>query len=226
MDNDEFWDSVLDEELDRLNRGEPQVVTDFFPAKRDCTCCNGFMNTCDCVQSKGATHCMKCEVAAPSPTRSPRSPHSPEYDTSSDRGRFARAVEASATALESQAAPSLARNPSVTSTENIFNFSVKIYPPAPSVLSRDMFKMMFVPAVTAALGNGPRGENLTWPDRGWRNQAEFSTELEAALQKRTCHIEGIVVARVQTQEEATRLAEAISNLEVSVHLPWVPASCN
>ena len=210
--DDDAWDNILDEELAKLDAEESENTTDFFPAKRDCTCCVGYMNKCECVARKGHTHCIVCDEkggAAEAGTRV-----SPEYDAAPDQPRFSRAVEASAAAVESQAAPTLSRNASLTSTEDIFNFSVKIFPPAPSVLSRDMFKMMFLPAVTAALGNGPRGENLTWPDRGWRNSAEFTTEMDSALQKRTCHIDGIVVARMQTREEAMKLAEAISNLEV------------
>jgi hypothetical protein len=210
-------DSILDEELEKLDlASDPQDAADmshFFSTSKDCSCCKGFMNSCDCVSASSAEHCTKCTTGEVSVDALVA--ESTEYDTTSEQGRFARAVQASAEAVSTQAAPGLSRNPSVTSNENVFNFSVKIFPPPSSVLQRDMFKMMFVPAIVASLGNGPNGENLTWPDRGWRTQAEFDMELGAALQKRTCHIEGIVVARNQTEDEAAKLAEAMSALEVS-----------
>lgn len=217
--DDAALDIILDEELEKLDLAADEVssadVREFFPASKDCNCCKGYMTNCDCTSVSSAEHCTKC--CGKEDSVGTQGSVSPEYAATTGEGQFTRAVQASAEAVSSQAAPGLSRNPSVTSNENVFNFSVKIFPPPSSVLQRDMFKMMFVPAIVASLGSGPNGEPLTWPDRGWRSQAEFDVEMGAALQKRTCHIDGIVVARNQTEHEASKLAEAMSALEVSEH---------
>lgn len=142
MDDFDF-DTILDEELDRLNLDDDNISEsdNFFPASKDCTCCQGFSKRCQCVEASSSEQasCTKCEKV----TRSLDDDTS-EPDQLATPNSFARAVEASATAVELDAAPTLSRVPSVTSSQDVFHFSVKIFPPPPSVLSREMFKMVYL----------------------------------------------------------------------------------
>jgi hypothetical protein len=216
-------DAILDEELERLELDmdtsslspSAEAHAHFFPDSKECDCCHGYMLACPCTQD-GSPGCEKCSnsLNLPSPPQS----EEPAPTAFPANNSFSRTVQASATAVMNSTAPALTRAPSVTSTQDIFNFSVKMYPPPSSVLSRDMFKMMFLPGVRSALaGQSEDGSStLGWPDRGWRTQQEFETEVEAALQSRTYNISGIFVARKLSEEEANTLVNKLKEIEVSV----------
>lgn len=223
------WDAILEEELRRLDLEadplpdpDPALEADprshFFPDSKDCDCCRGFMLACPCAQD-GSPACEKCSNSLSLPS----TPSLPEDQTPTaaaafpSNNSFSRAVQASARAVMNSTAPALARAPSVTSTQDIFNFSVKIFPPPSSVLSRDMFKMMFLPGVRSVLaGQSEDGSpTLAWPDRGWKTQQEFETEVEAALQSRAYNMTGIFVARKLSEEEANTLVDKLKEIEVS-----------
>jgi hypothetical protein len=210
------FDAILEEELDKLDMDmDPSSTSDFaahfFPDSKDCDCCHGYMLTCPCTLD-GSPDCEKCSnpLTLPQPEVQP----SAAFPANNP---FSRTVQASATAVMNSTAPTLTRAPSVTSTQDIFNFSVKMYPPPSSVLSRDMFKMMFLPGVRSALaGQTEAGSSsaLGWPDRGWRTQQEFETEVEVALQSRAYNISGIFVARKLSEEEANDLVNKLNEIEV------------
>lgn len=91
---------------------------------------------------------------------------------------------------------------------DVFIYSVTIFPPPPSMLSREYFKLIFLPAIKKIL------EVSEISVRGWRSQKEFELEFEAALRSRTCSLDGIVVARKQSEEEALFLAQSMKELQV------------
>jgi hypothetical protein len=101
---------------------------------------------------------------------------------------------------------------SALDAKDLFPFSVKIFPPPPSVLSREYFTLIFLPGIRTAL-RGDRRSRLA-PDRGWRSEKEFEIEFSAALRNRNCFLEGIVIARRQLEDEARLLAESVSELQV------------
>ena len=103
MDDDEFWDAVLDEELDKLQLGEDtpaENLSHFFPTKKDCECCKGYTEKCDCVSSSKSTQCMKCST--PTNAEESESSGAPEYDTSEDRSQFSRVLQASTYYVQQQ----------------------------------------------------------------------------------------------------------------------------
>jgi hypothetical protein len=87
-----------------------------------------------------------------------------------------------------------------------------LFPPPPSVLSREYFSLIFLPGLRTVLcGDGYK----LAPDRGWRSEKEFEIEFAAALRNRNCFLEGIVIARRQQEDEATLISKRVSELQVS-----------
>jgi hypothetical protein len=231
---DDLLDAILDEELERLElfpassldtASSHTTPEHYFPGSKDCECCRGYLLTCPCT-SDGSPECEKCSNAPSLPSADSQPTEAPP----ANNFQFSRAIQASAAAVQNSTTPMLARAPSVTSTQEIFNFSVKMFPPPSSVLSRDMFKMMFLPGVRSALSLSPADDEgttsrtattapLGWPDRGWRTQQEFETEVEAALQSRSYNTAGIIIARKQSEEEANALVAKLRDLEVCRTLP-------
>jgi hypothetical protein len=232
---DDLLDSILDEELERLDLFPSSTLDTasegpaehYFPDSKDCDCCRGYLLTCPCTVD-GSPECEKCSGALTLPSPATEAPQVSAAPPSNNFNNFPRAIQASVAAVQNSTLPTLARAPSVTSTQEIFNFSVKMFPPPSSVLSRDLFKMMFLPGVRSALSlspgeserasastGAPAAGTLGWPDRGWRTQQEFETEVEAALQTRAPNTTGIVIARKQTEEEADALVAKLRELEVS-----------
>jgi hypothetical protein len=95
---------------------------------------------------------------------------------------------------------------------DLYLYSVKIFPPPPSVLSREYFKLIFLPAIQKVLCD----THQLAPDRGWRSEQEFQTEFNAALRHRNCFLNGIVIARKQTEEEAKELVVKLTGVQVSL----------
>jgi hypothetical protein len=95
---------------------------------------------------------------------------------------------------------------------DLYLYSVQIFPPPPSVLSRDYFNLIFFPAIQKVLSHS----RPLAPDRGWRSETEFHTEFNTALRDRNCCLNGIVIARKQTEEEAKELVEKLLAIQVSL----------
>lgn len=221
-------DLILDEELERLelssdennyennNNNENNKIEHYFPEFKDCECCKGYSLNCKCTED-GSPECLNCTTKLPT-----QHENIEEYDFPTDPLLYNRTIQASATAVLNSTAPILTRLPSTTTTTNtttpseLFNYSVKMYPPPSTVLSRDMFKMMFLPGVRSALSEGQDTENVSWTDRGWRTQQEFETEVEAALQSRTYNLDGIIIARKQSEEEAKNLVAKLTDIQVFI----------
>ena len=95
-----------------------------------------------------------------------------------------------------------------------YDYSVKILLEPSVAASMTIFKFRedYVKNVVKVLGRRRnRAEPLTWPQRGWRNQKEYDEEMNAAVRRKATEI---VVARVQTFEEATEMVSELAQNNV------------
>lgn len=95
-----------------------------------------------------------------------------------------------------------------------YDWCVKIYPPPSSNIHVDLFKIMFLPQITIALGTGMNNEQITWIDRGWKSGEDYNEEMNCSLHRLSCREEGIVIARAQTCDEASFLVKKLESYQL------------
>ena len=111
-------------------------------------------------------------------------------------------------------APHESSDSSVHQPQQETSFSVRIFPQL-GFFPADLFEEVCLPGIIHILGSSEDGAGYTWPQRGWQNRQELEGEVQAALALADVGTVGIVIARVQSRQQADGLVQRMAELQIN-----------